>query len=358
MTPMTLAATSNTPLATTPGVTGSSPHPQLNALLHGAAVASLDQTGWIRVTGSDRVRWLNGMATNSVQDLAPGTGTYNFFLNAQGRIQGDGNIFATADELFIETSRQQISALIPYLDHYIIMDDVELADISDARHGLTVLGPQASALLAQLGIVTGGLNELEIRILSWNSATLTLIRAHGPFIPRFEVWAERAEDILHLQRALEEAGAVPCLPQELNWLRILEGTSLYGTDSRDRDLPQETNQTRALHFNKGCYLGQEIVERIRSRGNVHRTFTSFLLEGALPEPGAVLESAGKPVGELTSIAAIPLPGSYGPSLQRALGYIRREALERQEPIQYPGGTAHPATSPFSTAEIESSAPSI
>jgi folate-binding protein YgfZ len=355
---MTLAATSNTPLATTPGVTGSSSHLQWNALLHGAAVASLDQTGWIRVTGSDRVRWLNGMATNSVQDLTSGNGTYNFFLNAQGRIQGDGNIFAVADELFIKTSRQQISTLIPYLDHYIIMDDVELADISDARHGLTVIGRQASSLLAQLGINADGLNELEIRTLSWSSATLTLIRAHGPFVPRFEVWAERAEDILHLQKALEEADAVACGPQELNWLRVLEGTSLYGTDIRDRDLPQETNQTRALHFNKGCYLGQEIVERIRSRGNVHRTFTAFLLEGALPEPGAVLESAGKPVGELTSIAAIPLPGSYGPNLQRALGYIRREALERQEPIQYPGGTAHPATSPFSSAEIESSAPSI
>lgn len=362
MTLMTLAATSNTPLATSPGVPASSSHPQLNALLHGAAVASLDHTGWIRITGSDRVRWLNGMATNSVQDLAPGTGAYNFFLNAQGRIQADGNIFAapspSQDELFIETSRQQIATLIPYLDHYIIMDDVELADISDARHGLTVIGPQAASLLTQLGINPDGLNELEIRSTSWNSSALTLLRAHGPLIPRYEVWAERSEDILNLRKALEEAGAVPSDSQELNWLRILEGTSLYGTDIRDRDLPQETNQTRALHFNKGCYLGQEIVERIRSRGNVHRTFTAFLLEGALSEPGAVLESAGKPVGELTSIAAIPLPGSYGPNLQRALGYIRREALERQQPIQYTGGTARPASSPFSPAEIESSAPSI
>ncbi|HEY2038265.1 MAG TPA: folate-binding protein [Edaphobacter sp.] len=359
---MTLEATSNTPLAPLPGVPATSPHPQLNALLHGAAVASLDQTGWIRVTGSDRVRWLNGMATNSVQDLAPDTGAYNFFLNAQGRIQGDGNVFASPssspDELLIQTSRQQISTLVPYLDHYIIMDDVELADISDTHHGLTVIGPQAASLLAQLGINADGLNELELRTLSWNSSTLTLIRAHGPFVPRYELWAQNAEDHDHLLKALEEAGAVSCQSQELNWLRILEGTSLYATDIRDRDLPQETNQTRALHFNKGCYLGQEIVERIRSRGNVHRTFTAFLLEGALPEPGTSLESAGKPVGELTSIAAIPLPGTYGPNLQRALGYIRREALERQQPIQYPGGTARPASSPFSPAEIELPAPSI
>lgn len=355
---MTPAATSNTAPATSPGVPASSPHLQLNALLHGVGVASLDQTGWIRVSGSDRLRWLNGMATNSVQDLASGNGAYNFFLNAQGRIQADGNIFASTDAVLIETSRQQISTLIPYLDHYIIMDDVELADISDNRHGLTILGPQAASLLEQLGIHADGLSELEVRTLSWNSAALTLLRAHGPLVPRYEVWAERSEDILDLQKALEGAGAVPCGSQELNWLRILEGTPLYGTDIRDRDLPQETDQTRALHFNKGCYLGQEIVERIRSRGNVHRTFTAFLLEGTLPEPGAVLESGGKPVGELTSIAEIPLPGISGPTLQRALGYIRREALQRQERIQYPGGTAHPASSPFSPAEIEPSAPSI
>ncbi|HEX2918636.1 MAG TPA: folate-binding protein, partial [Edaphobacter sp.] len=115
-------------------------------------VASLDRTGWIRVTGSDRVRWLNGMATNSVQGLTPGTGAYNFFLNAQGRIQGDGNIFAAPNELRIETGRQQITTLIPYLDHYIIMDDVELTDISDARHGLAVIGPGASSLLTKLGL--------------------------------------------------------------------------------------------------------------------------------------------------------------------------------------------------------------
>ncbi|HMG03603.1 MAG TPA: hypothetical protein VK596_10750 [Edaphobacter sp.] len=358
MTLMTPAATSNTHPAETSGIQPSSPDPQLNALLQGAAIANLEQTGWIRVTGSDRVRWLNGMATNSVQDLTAGSGAYNFFLNAQGRIQAVGNIFAAADELLIETSRQQIATLIPYLDHYIIMDDVELADISAERHGLTIIGPQAATLLAGLGLSADALKELENRTLSWNSTTVSVIRAYGPLVPRYEIWSDRADDILALQKALEEAGATPCEPAALDWLRLLEGTPLYGVDIRDRDLPQETNQTRALHFNKGCYLGQEIVERIRSRGNVHRTFTAFLLDGTLPEPGAILQSAGKPAGELTSVAAIPLPGNHGPNLQRALGYIRREALERHEPVQYSGGTVHSVSSLFLAAEIESPPPSI
>lgn len=320
--------------------------PQLNALLHGAGVIALDRTGWIRVTGTDRVRWLNGMATNSVQDLAPGDSAYNFFLNAQGRIQGDGDIFAFENDLLIHTDRKQVATLIPYLDHYIIMDDVELADISETRHGLALIGPDASSILEMVRLSGTISREPGARSLSWNSTTITFVRAYGKIVPHMELWAETAEDAETLRRALENAGAIPCEPIALDWLRILEGIPLYGTDIRDRDLPQETNQTRALHFNKGCYLGQEIVERIRSRGNIHRTFTTFHLEGALPSEGTAVISAGKSVGELTSVAAIPIPGDYGPTLNLALGYVRREALDRREPLQYSGGTAQPVPSPF------------
>ncbi len=123
----------------------------------------------------------------------------------------------------------------------------------------------------------------------------------------------------------------------LEQLRILEATPRFGTDIRDRDLPQETNQAHALHFAKGCYLGQEIVERIRSRGQVHRVFTPFRLEGALPTVPTTLESNGKTVGELTSASELKLDA--GPALL-ALGYIRREALDTGAALTYSGGTAH------------------
>lgn len=338
---MSTATSSNTPAAI--------PHSsdtQLDALLHGVGVASLDQTGWIRVTGSDRVRWLNGMATNSVQGLEDGTGAYNFFLNAQGRIQGDGNIFAATNELRIETARQQIATLIPYLDHYIIMDDVELADISDARHGLAVIGPGASSLLTKLGLSAIPAEDLKYERQSWDGTAVDVQRAYSPLIPRFEVWADDPEALQRLRQALEAAGGTAVIAPTLEYLRLLEGTPTFGTDIRDRDLPQETNQARALHFNKGCYLGQEIVERIRSRGNVHRTFSAFRLEGVLPAPGTPLQALEKPVGELTSVAALPFTSEAGDTLQIALGYVRREALDRREPLQYQGGIAHPAPSPF------------
>jgi folate-binding protein YgfZ len=338
---MTLATTSNTPPATHSGVEASLSSSQLKALLNGVGMASLDHAGWIRVTGEDRLRWLNGMATNAVQQLTPGSGSYNFFLNAQGRIQGDGYIFASPDALFIETARQQIATLIPYLDHYIIMDDVELADVTDTRHGITVIGPQASALLDQL--------VLQTRSLTWKSANITVIHAHSPLVPRYELWTDTADIAAQLLKALENAGAASCDLAAVESLRILEGTPLYGADIRDRDLPQETNQTRALHFVKGCYLGQEIVERIRSRGSVHRTFTAFFVEGALPAPGTLLESSGKQVGELTSVTSIP---GANASIQLALGYARREALDRGEPLQYSGGTASPVATPYSAAKTQ------
>ena len=92
-----------------------------------AAIAPLDQTGWIRVTGEDRVRWLNGMVTNSIQDLAPGQGNYNFVLNAQGRIQGDLTAWMLEDSILLEITCDQLENLTAYFDRFIIMDDVELS---------------------------------------------------------------------------------------------------------------------------------------------------------------------------------------------------------------------------------------
>jgi folate-binding protein YgfZ len=325
---------------------------QLAALLQGTGVSRLDHMGWIRVTGEDRVRWLNGMVTNSIQQLQDGEGNYNFLLSVQGRIQGDATIFAEPDALLIETAASQVPALMTLLDRFIIMDDVELADAtgsqSGLQSGLLIAGPKAASLLAQIGLNVEDLGVLQKRTLPWNTAQISVLHTESPLIPRFELWAD-PDSTQKLFEALQSAGAVFCETQSLEWLRILEGTPLYGADIRDRDLPQETGQTRALHFAKGCYLGQEIVERIRSRGNVHRTFSAFRIDGQLPATGATLEADGKQVGELTSVAAIPLPKDDSPILQLALGYVRREALDRGLPLHYAGGVAVPISLPFSAA---------
>jgi folate-binding protein YgfZ len=323
----------------------SSPASQLGSLLQDAGVARLKGIGWIRVTGEDRVRWLNGMVTNSIQSLAPGEGNYNFFLSVQGRIQGDASIFAGPDDLLIETASSQLPGLIALLDRFIIMDDVELADVSGAITALFVAGPRAASLLRQIGLEFSDRESIFMQNAPWNGAEVRVIHAYGPLVPRYELWADDATATKMLE-ALEGAGGAIIEEQALEQLRILEGTPLYGTDIRDRELPQETAQARALHFAKGCYLGQEIVERIRSRGNVHRTFSGFRLEGELPAAGVLLEADGKQVGELTSAASIPLLKG---AVQLGLGYIRREVLDRGLAIAYPGGIAVPVPLPFSNA---------
>ena len=317
-------------------------------LLTSAALISLDDIAWLRVTGEDRVRWLNGMTTNSIQALTPGQGCYTFFLNAQGRIQADATAFLEPDAILLETSRNQLPTLLAHLERFIIMDDVELQPVDD-RAGLLIAGPDAAAILAAAGIDTAALAPLTFVQLP---GSITLLHAHSPLVPRFELWADPAT-IAALTSTLLAHGVIPSDAEALNQLRIAEGTPLFATDIRDKELPQETTPpgtpSRALHFSKGCYLGQEIVERIRSRGNLHRTFSGFVLHGELPPSGTSLfevAAPNKPVGELTSTVRLDLPG--GPA-QLALGYIRREALDRNAGIQYPGGTVTPAALPFHLA---------
>ena len=318
---------------------------ELDAILHHAAVAPLDDRAFLRVTGSDATRWLNGMVTNSVQALAPGEGCYAFLLNAQGRILGDCTIFRepSGDQpaFVLATSRQQIDAIQHHLDHFIIMDDVELTPMERYGHTVLLIGAEAREVLRCMENPTGDCSSFAdsapLRLHYYPNTNSQLITpADGP-IPCFEISPTfPVDDLLKEARA---AGAIEVSPEALEALRLLAGSPAYGRDITDKYLPQETNQPHALHFNKGCYLGQEIVERIRSRGQVHRLLTPLTLTGELPtELPAALETDGKSVGEITSAALVPLPS--GPQLL-ALGYVRREALDTHQPLAYSGGTAAP-----------------
>jgi aminomethyltransferase len=142
---------------------------------------------------------------------------------------------------------------------------------------------------------------------------------------------------------LVKAEARPVGTAALDLLRIAAGIPRYGTDIRERDLPQETEQERALNFSKGCYVGQEIVERIRSRGQVRRKFTGFEVKGPLPAPGSKIQVEGKEVGEITSAASLPLAGAES---RVALGYIRREVATPGKPVEADGSAAIVSNLPF------------
>ncbi len=317
---------------------------ELAALLTGAGVFDLGWRSFLRCGGEDRVRWLNGMVTNSITDLAENAGCYAFVLNAQGRIQGDLDIYRRSDSLWLETDRYQAEPLRAFLDHYIIMDDVTL-EPEERWTVIGIAGPRAAEKLAAASLPLDATSPMHLAEISWQNAPVVVGTAHAPLAPRFEIWitSERAFD---LWNALLTADAVPCGAAAVEQLRILEGTLAYGVDISSRDLPQETNQMRALHFAKGCYLGQEIVERIRSRGLVHRTFTGFLLEAEVPAKTALMADE-QPVGELTSVARVTIPAA-GERIV-GLGRIRREALDRKAPLTAEGIPATACALPFDFA---------
>lgn len=299
------------------------PQQEFAALNSACGIYDLGFRARISLTGADRTRWLNGMVTNNIRDLAIGHGVYAFLLNPQGRILGDMYVYNQGDTLMVETDRSQVEKIVATFDHYIIMDDVEVKDVSDQQMALGLSGPKSRALLNSAGIEVPELQPLQMITPQCNCdcgcVECTVIRGDGPQ-ESYEIWLA-PKDAYETWQALRTAGAAPVGTEALEMQRIVAGIPLYGVDIREKDLPQETEQTRALNFNKGCYVGQEIVERIRSRGNVHRKFTGFVVEGiAAIAPGTKIVANEKEVGEITSAATLPVSGNQ----TVALGYIRRE----------------------------------
>lgn len=314
------------------------PAAELHSLLYSVGLYDLGFRTRISVSGEDKFRWLNGMVTNAVTTLAEGHGNYSFILNAQGRIQGDAYVYREPGRLLIETERSQTPRLLEHFNRFIIMDDVELADLGESSTAIGLAGPAAASLLARLGFIgVSDLEPLQCQATSICGVALTVVRAYSVLVPRFELGFDPGQMGM-VSRILTAAGALPTGLAAENSLRVLEGTPLYGIDIQERNLVQETSQTRALNFTKGCYLGQEIVERIRSRTTVNRFLRQFALTGAIPAAGAELRSPGedRPAGNLTSIATYANSG-LPPTL--ALGFIRREVLDAHSVIEYDGGTA-------------------
>jgi aminomethyltransferase len=293
---------------------------EFSALRSGCGVYDLGWRAKLVLTGSDRVRWLNGMITNNVRDLPVGRGVYSFVLSPQGRILGDLYAYNRGDSLLIDTDHGQVTKLLELFDHYIIMDDVEVTNASDKLRSLGLAGANSSKVLRSVGLDFSELQPLQFADVSWHEIGLTIVRSDMPATDAYEIWAAPAS-VNTLWETLVQAGATPVGSEAIEMLRVASGIPRYGLDIRERDLPQETEQERALNFSKGCYIGQEIVERIRSRGNVHRKFTGLIIEGNLPPLGAKIGSEGKEIGEITSAASVP--ASSG-ERRLALGYIRRE----------------------------------
>jgi folate-binding protein YgfZ len=296
------------------------------ALKEAAGLMDLSHRGKLLVCRKDSPRLLHGLVTSEIQALLPGQGNTAFFLDVHGHIQADAQILRLDPESFLvdcDRSRGQVVKQI--VEKYIIADDVEVVEQSAALACLAIEGPCALEVLREaVGFDPPHLLPLEHLEVPGLNLRLARASISGEF--GYWLWGEAAQ-LAAVWRKGAEAGAalgarpVGHLAAEI--CRIEAGLPRYGAEISDKTLPQETGQLHAVSFTKGCYLGQEIVERIRARGHVNRRLAGLLFEGRQEvAPGTELSAAGASVGTITSAAY-----SYGLRRTIALAMVRREHAE-------------------------------
>lgn len=287
------------------------------ALRTGAAWIDTSNRGKIRVTGEDRARLIHAMSTNDVKNLVPRQGLYAFFLNDKGRILADAYIYNLGESLWLDTEPETAEKLRDHLDRYIIADDAILEDETGQWSAIDIAGPKALQCAGQLNLP---LPAAKYGTETCNGGFVARVSGIGPdglrvFLPP----ANKQEFAAVLAAAhIPNAG-----PKEARIVRLENGVPRYGEEITERYLVQETRASHAVHTNKGCYLGQEIVERVRSRGQVHRLLMPVRIEGTeAPAPGTKLRAGDKDVAEIAS--AVHSPALHAVA---ALAYVRTEAAE-------------------------------
>jgi folate-binding protein YgfZ len=310
-------------------------------------VLDKDYRAYLSFTGPDRVRYLNAILTNDIKGLAQNHGNVSLFLNPQGHIQAEIETHARNEELFCVSYAMIREQLVPALDKYIIMDDVTLTDKSDVYGTLGLEGPRAAAAVEELtGVRLSELGELESREASVQGIGCRIVRrtpgkyASGGFVLS-RVDLEPLWKIL-VEATRQHSGG-PVGYKALNALRLEQGIPWFGYDFGEKQIPHEAGlENSHISYTKGCYTGQEIVERVRSRGQVNRVRVSFRFDGDdAPAANSLLLSEGKEVGHVTRTGFSPAVNAL-----IGMGYLRREKATPGTVLECAGGKATVITTPI------------
>lgn len=278
----------------------------------GAALAEKDIFGILKFTGSERASWLQGMVTNDVQKLHPGEGCYAAHLTPQGKIVAHMDILAGEDALWFSLERAAIAGLLAAFDKLLIMEDVQISDVSEEYELLSVIGPKARSTVENylgepLGIESPHAHRLfrDFRIVI---STLGI----DLWVPR-----GRADEIL---RSLAANGATAIDRGGWDVLRTEAGIPIYGVDIDNTTTMPELGE-RGISYDKGCYVGQEVVAKVKYIGHVNRRFVGLVINASdIPEMKSLIRKSGREVGYITT-------SLFSPGLEKpiALGFVSRAA---------------------------------
>lgn len=297
------------------------------------AVGLVDRAlvGKVEVTGRDRVSFLQGMLTNDLKAIAPGRGCPAAFLDAHGKVQGLLTVLALEDRLLLELPPGMTEKILQVLDKFLISEQVVFSDVTEAMGLFAVHGPNAPTVLAEATGARVSLDPYQHVELAVGTVPVRVCRMDELGVPGFHVWVRgpRAGD---LWRQLIEVGRPrglrPVGGTALAALRVEAGVPCFGHDVDETTLLMEAPLEHLVSYTKGCYIGQEVVARIKHRGHVNRFLAGLILEGSeLPAYGAPVLVGAKEVGRVTSAVR-----SIALGLPIVLAYLRREHLEPGTPV--------------------------
>ena len=306
------------------------------------SVAIFD-TNWhafLELTGRDRVKYLHAISSNNIQALESGQGTLALLLNPQGRIQSELEVYALPEKLLVLTHISAREQTIALLKKYVIGSQVKIEDLTDHLGSFSVEGPRAAVIIEQAcGVKLEDMAEMSIRDVTIEGIPCQIVRCSHFGEPGAQFIAGR--DCLpslwgKLLAGVRAHGGEPIGMGALNALRLEAGVPWFPADFNDGMIPHEAAvENTHISFNKGCYTGQEIVERVRTRGHVNRKRVGLKFSTIAPPPaGTKLRAGGAEIGFVTSAAFSP---DAKPAI--GMGYVRREQFAAGSVLEFDGGTA-------------------
>ena len=315
------------------------------ALRQGAAIVETPE-GRLLMRGADRRAYLQGLLTNDIAALTPGTGCYAAMLTAQGRMTTDMRVLELGDAILIDLPRETATAVKDHLERFVFSEDVAVEDVTASRAEIGVYGPGAHDLLIALP-VEGALpstlySSARVRVAGVDA---TVIASDDPGVAGYDfVFDAASHDTV--VAALIDAGAVRATPEDAETVRIESGRPRFGLDMDGDTIPLEAGlEERAISRSKGCYVGQEVIVRVQDRGHgrVARRLVGLTFDApaAVPERGALIQGGGRDIGRVTS-------ATWSPALGRpiALGYVHRDFVEPGTQVAVAGAGAVVAALPL------------
>jgi folate-binding protein YgfZ len=308
------------------------------------SVALIDKNyrAYLSFTGPDRVRYLNAVLTNDIKGLSTAQGNVSLLLNPQGHILAELETYAFADKLFCVSYAMIRERLVEVLDKFIIMDDVTLKDETERTGTLALEGPKAATVVREVSAVDiGALGELSSTDTTVGRVPCRIVKRSPGGTTGAEFVVERAKLVPLWEILLEAArkhGGGPMGYAALSGLRLAQGVPWFGYDFGEKQIPHEAGlQNSHISYTKGCYTGQEIVERVRSRGQVNRQRVGLAFSSdAVPEADTALMMEAKEVGFVTRAAKV---WDSTPPRILGMGYVRKEGGAMGTTLQWANGTA-------------------